>query len=190
MEAEVYSQVKHNIQRMMNINLDYYKDEQMKRRLDSWLTRTMFQSWNDYFQLVSKNPDEMTRFRNYLTINVTEFFRDPDRWEMLGRSLLPGLVQVASARKFQAGMKVWSAGCSIGVEAYTLSILLEEASHGLPYTILATDLDRGALQKARTRGPYKSEEIKNLSPQQRARCLDCKNGDYFIKDFLAQPILL
>jgi chemotaxis protein methyltransferase CheR len=60
------------------------------------------------------------------------------------------------------GLKLWSAGCSIGAEPYTLAIMMNEATPSQKYSLLATDLDRGALHKARSRGPYLESDIRNL----------------------------
>ncbi len=185
MEADVYSSIKTSVKRLLNIDLSYYKDEQVKRRLDSWLVRTKATSWGEYFQVVSKDAHEMDRFRNYLTINVTEFFRDPDRWATLGKDIVPSLLEKSSFSSKE--LRVWSAGCSIGVEAYTLAILLNESAPGRKCSLLATDMDRGALAKARAGGPYLAEEIRNLTPEQREKFL--KPGPpYFIKDELVHKI--
>lgn len=186
MEQEVYDQVKSSVKRILNIDLTYYKDEQMKRRLDSWLVRMSASSWGDYFQMIAKNPVELSRFRDYLTINVTEFFRDPERWQMLRQNLLPVLLK--GSRNAGEPFRIWSAGCSIGVEAYTLAMLMEEAVPGTAVSILATDLDKGALQKARARGPYRAEEVRNLSPEQRLRYMDTVNGQFYVKSALSRSI--
>ena len=87
METEIYVQVKHSVKSLLDIDLNSYKDEQMKRRLDSWLTRSGEPSWHDYFKRVRSDLDEKSRFRNYLTINVSAFFRDPERWiDLRGKS--------------------------------------------------------------------------------------------------------
>lgn len=189
MEAEVYTQIKHSVKKLFNIDLTYYKDEQMKRRLDSWLARSRASNWQEYFQLVESNPTERDRFRDYLTINVTEFFRDPERWNALRKDVMPVLLKdldlMTDGRK---GLRVWSAGCSIGVEAYTLAILLDEVSPNRTHHLLATDMDRGALQKANARGPYNSDEIRNMSAEQRTKYLTQENGHYFIKENIAKRV--
>jgi chemotaxis protein methyltransferase CheR len=189
METEVYVQVKSSVKKFFNIDLNHYKDEQMKRRLDSWLARSRAQNWAEYFHQIADNPVERDRFRDYLTIKVTEFFRDPERWNTMRRDVLPHLLKeldhLPDARK---GLRVWSAGCSIGVEAYTLSILLEEEAPHRPHYLLATDFDRGALQKATARGPYSAEEIRNLTPDQRTRYLSAENNQYFIKEPIAKKV--
>lgn len=178
MEAETYSLVKTSVKKILDIDLNHYKDEQMKRRLDSWLARTRQASWPDYFHLIAANLEERDRFRNYLTINVTEFFRDPDRWKVLRRDVIPQLVRETAGSDPRKGLRVWSAGCSIGVEAYTLMMLLDEELPNRNHFILATDLDRGALAKARSRGPYTQDEMRNLTAEQRARFMDIDQTGY------------
>jgi len=182
MEPEIYLQLKTSIKRALDIDLENYKEEQMKRRLDSWLARSRLPSWKDYFKLVSADAEELARFRNYLTINVTEFFRDPNRWAQVSGEILPDLVKTSNG-----GLKIWSAGCSTGAEAYTLAIMMEEVSPPRRYSILATDLDRGALSKARSRGPYSGDDIRNLSPRQRQQYVT-PAAPYFVTENLQKRI--
>lgn len=183
MEADIYSQVKRSIKRTLNIDLEHYKEEQMKRRLDSWLVRSHVQTWNEYLGLLSTDEKELERFRNYLTINVTEFFRDLNRWEFLRTDILPHLQHAHQNEE----MKIWSAGCSIGAEAYTLAMLMEEQSPRKKYSILATDLDRGALAKAKARGPYVQEDLRNLSVRQQQQYIT-PNAPYFVNEDLQRNI--
>jgi chemotaxis protein methyltransferase CheR len=169
MEADVYAQVKSSIKHTLKIDLENYKDEQMKRRLDSWLARSKVNAWKDYFYLLSTDAIELERFRNYLTINVTEFFRDTNRWDTLRQDILPYLIKNYAENRASGGLKLWSAGCSIGTEAYSLALMMAQAAPLHPYTLLATDLDRGALFKARAGGPYTQDDIRNLSVSQRQK---------------------
>jgi chemotaxis protein methyltransferase CheR len=184
MDAEAYSLVQRSVKQLLRIDLTYYKDEQMKRRLDSWLVRMNVPSWPEYLRAIQNNPVELARFRDYLTINVTEFFRDPDRWKALREQVLPGLLSEARGR----GLRVWSAGCSIGVEPYTLAMLLDEVAPGWNHTILATDLDRGVLQKARARGPYREDEMRNLTLEQRQKYMSEVGGVYWVRENLGQRV--
>ena len=180
MEADIYSQVKYTVKRLLNVDLNFYKEDQVKRRLDSWLARNNMTSWDLYFDMVSKNAIELARFRDFLTINVTEFFRDTRHWNTLQEDVLPLMLKQASERK--SNLKMWSAGCSIGVEAYTLSILMDRVAPHVEFDIFASDMDRGALQKAKARGPFMPDEVRNLAPDQKEKYLE-KNGDkYFIKE--------
>jgi len=182
MDANIYSQIKVSIKRTLNIDLSHYKDEQMKRRLDSWLVRTHMDTWKDYFQLLSTDESELERFRNYLTINVTEFFRDPSRWDLVRQDILPYLIKTSKENHQIGGLKLWSAGCSIGTEAYTMAILMEESAPTQRYSILATDLDRGALLKARARGPYSQDDIRSLSPLQRRKYITATAPYYAVEN--------
>lgn len=177
MDADVYSQVKATIKQSLKIDLDNYKAEQMQRRLDSWLVRSHALTWNDYFKVLSRDVSELERFRNYLTINVTEFFRDPNRWSTLREEILPQLIKISKENRNEP-LKLWSAGCSIGAEPYTLAILMADAMPRQNYSLLATDLDHGALFKARARGPYTSEDIRNLDAIQRQKYISSRPPFY------------
>jgi chemotaxis protein methyltransferase CheR len=186
MDLAAYGQVKHSIRNLLGIDLTAYKDEQMRRRLDSWLTRTGAPSWPNYFSRLRGDVDELARFRDYLTINVSAFFRDPERWQALRTEVIPDLLGQAGLGR---GLRVWSAGCSNGQEPYSLAMLLDEVAPGRRHTIYATDLDRGALARAQARGPYPAEDLRNLTPAQMTRYVEPKTeGPYFVKPSLVAPV--
>ena len=68
MEDVIYQKIKQNVKKMLNIDLNQYKSEQMQRRLDSWLIRVDGKNWDDYFYFLSKSPADTAKFRDYLTI--------------------------------------------------------------------------------------------------------------------------
>jgi len=164
MEDSVYQSLKVNIQNLYRINLDHYKDKQMKRRLNSWLVRSGYSDWSGYFEHVNRDETENRRFRDYLTINVSSFLRDPERWVTLQEEILPELIKYKDNGRPGGGLKLWSAGCSIGAEPYSLVFLLDELNRKNSYHLLATDIDRGAMKFAADGGPYRKEDVKNLSP--------------------------
>lgn len=188
MESEVYTRVKISIKKLLEIDLDGYKDEQMKRRLDSWLIRCGSKTWEEYFARLRTDTVELGRFRDYLTINVSEFFRDLDRWQSLRDTVLPELIREARGRGAQEPLRIWSAGCSIGPEPYTLTITLDEMARGLSYYLLATDLDRGALKRAQARGPFTADDIRNVTAGQRSLYFEPGGPPYYIKETLANRI--
>jgi chemotaxis protein methyltransferase CheR len=183
MDLDVYTQVKVSVKRLLNIDLTAYKDEQMRRRLDSWLLRCGAATWEDYNRRLKDDPNELKRFRDYLTINVSEFFRDAERWATLRSTVLPHLLQ-SSGRS----LRVWSAGCSIGPEPYSLAILLQEITPLTQHYLLATDLDRSALEKARQRGPFTAQEVKNVTPVQLQKHFEPGGPPHFVKPGLASKI--
>lgn len=180
MDQDVYLQIRLSVKKLLEIDLSGYKDEQMKRRLDSWLIRMGDPDWDSYLTRIKTQEKELSKFRDYLTINVTEFFRDIERWKSLQNQILPLLISSAKSRKEKA-IKIWSAGCSIGAEPYTLLMIMEEINPGIPYKIIATDLDRGALEKAKAGGPFRQDEVKNVNSKQLGHYFRSDFPPYFIK---------
>ncbi|WP_299030392.1 protein-glutamate O-methyltransferase CheR [uncultured Thermanaerothrix sp.] len=188
MERLEYERVKASIKTLLGIDLSYYKDEQMRRRLDSWLARSSKASWEDYFAWIHKDEREQQRLRDYLTINVSEFFRDPERWELLRTHVLPRLLQ-EQRQTHRPRLRIWSAGCSTGQEAYSLAMLCDDIGvRPAPY-LLATDLDRGALKKAVARGPYNVEEVRHVSPSFLQRYFEPGGPPYLVRENLAQKVI-
>ncbi len=188
MELEEYSLVKRAIKKILDIDLDYYKDQQMRRRLDSWLVRSNAGTWEQYFNRIRVDKEELSRFRNYLTINVSSFFRDKERWQSLRETVLLQLLKEALTKRAGGGMRIWSAGCSIGPEPYTLTMILDEMSGNRKHYLLATDLDRGALAKAKAGGPYVVEDIQNLSQEQRSVYLEPGGPPFYVSEKLRKRI--
>ncbi len=189
MDIETYQKVKQSVNSILGINLNFYKDEQMRRRLDAWLARSGAKDWVEYFARIRKDEIELSRFRNYLTINVTEFFRDFERWQYLKQRVLPELLQVLpNLRPNRSTLRLWSAGCSVGAEPFSMSILMDELSPAKPHYILATDLDQGALSKAKAGGPFAAEEIKNVSPAQRNKYFKPGGPPHFVNENLIKKI--
>lgn len=191
MDEIVYTKIKNNVKKLLNIDLNQYKGEQMQRRLDSWLIRVGATNWDEYFLNISKNPVDLAKFRDYLTINVSEFFRDKERWDTLRNSFIPSLIKESISGRIAGtknALRIWSAGCSNGSEPYTLAIILDELAPGRDIYILGTDLDRSILAKARARGPYTAEDTRNVTPEQRTKYFDIVGSQYFIKESIGKRV--
>ncbi|NUM48246.1 MAG: protein-glutamate O-methyltransferase CheR [Anaerolineales bacterium] len=188
METETYQEILRTVKRTLGIDLTHYKDQQMRRRLDTYLLRSGIPSWADYLTRLKVDRTEQGRFRDFLTINVSSFFRDPDRWQGLQDGILPRLLQEALGRRLNGEIRLWSAGCSMGAEPYTLAILLAEMARGRHAYILATDLDRGVLAKARAGGPFKAEEVQAFNNAQKISYFNPGAPPYFIRPFLTQRV--
>ncbi len=193
MEPGIYEQIKRSVKTFLHIDLNHYKEKQMHRRLDSWLVRSGAPDWNVYIKRLDAEHQERARFRDYLTINVSSFFRDKKHWAILRKTILPDLMKsgtpglrVEGGRS--RGLRTWSAGCSIGAEPYSLAMILTELAPARHHYLLATDLDRGILSKARARGPYTADDVKNLSPRQRIAYLQAGGPPFFVKETLAKQI--
>ncbi|WP_019122450.1 CheR family methyltransferase [Brevibacillus massiliensis] len=137
-----------NIKKKTGIDLALYKEAQMKRRLTSLRVKRGFSSFADYFQALSQDSDLFAEFLDRMTINVSEFFRNYARWEVLANKILPRLYRESSK------LRCWSAACSTGEEPYTLAMLMLRERHSFrDFSIMATDIDEGAIAKAK-RGIY------------------------------------
>lgn len=160
---------------LANFRLDLlsYKENQLKRRIDGFLARQKLNSYADLLQSMMSNRKTYEAFLDHLTINVSEFFRDPLRWEELEKKILPELLQN------RGSLKIWSAACSIGAEPYSLAILLDETSTGRTYRLDATDIDKNIIEAAKT-GLYNQDAVKNVSRERLARYFSVNGGSYLI----------
>lgn len=136
------------------LNLNLYKEKQMKRRIDSLLQKYGKTSYDEYYKFILASTEHFDEFMDKVTINVSEFFRNPERWEVLKNEIIP-LLQKNNPKK----IKIWSAACSTGQEPYSLSMLFSQLK--IDHEILATDLDRKVLNKAKS-GTYDAKELTGI----------------------------
>lgn len=142
----------------LGLNLMAYKQTQLQRRINTVMGQAGVSTLAEYSALIEKNPDIRQQFLDYITINVTDFFRNPDLFnefeEVLVNELAPSFGRV----------KIWSAACSIGSEPYSLAMIAQKNNVLLKDKILATDIDEKVLDRARE-GTYKEYELKNIAPE-------------------------
>lgn len=151
-----YEDFKKDIFALTKIDLDSYKEKQMKRRIDTLITKNNINSYKEYVALIKKNEEKFEQFVNFLTINVSEFYRNPEQWEILDRNVFPALI-----KKFGKNLKIWSAACSTGDEPYSLVMALSRHIPLNQIHIIATDIDKQVLDKARM-GLYNEKSITSV----------------------------
>jgi len=182
MDDNEYGYVKKKVNDLLSIDLDNYKEKQMRRRLTSFLERSIAPDIGSYFVNAEKDQKMLDELKDFLTINVSEFFRDARQFEKLEMDVMPELI------KDRIQLKIWSAGCSIGAEPYTLAIMLEELTPGLKHSIVATDLDETILKQAKAGGPYLEQDVRNVKPERLAKYFR-KDGDkYWVNDDIRSRI--
>lgn len=142
------------IRRHLNFDMSGYKIERMKRRVDLLMKRYGFDDYENYMKLLIEDPSKEREFFDRITINVSEFFRNADRWDKF-KSF------VSAEMKKSNIAKIWSAGCATGEEPYTVGIILEELNAPIGFSVLATDIDDDALETARE-GIYESKSLVNV----------------------------
>ncbi|NMH58878.1 chemotaxis protein CheB [Alteromonas ponticola] len=145
-----------------NFDLAQYKDSTVKRRIFRRMSLTGKKFARDYIDLLRISQDERDSLMRDLLINVTDFFRDREAFEMLDSKVLANIVDEIDEGE---DVRVWVAGCASGEEAYTLAMLLteqiEKSGKDVGLRIFATDIDTDAIQTAR-RGSYPSSIIAEL----------------------------
>lgn len=156
------------------IDLARYKEGQMRRRLGTLMVRHGAQSFVQYYKMLEQDAQLLQEFRDFFTINVSEFFRDPIRFQQLQTVVLPELM------RHRRKLRFWSAGCSNGAEPYTLAIIMEEMAYP-DYSILATDIDEASLARAITGAAYGPRDIKNVPPELMAKCFLKHGNTYDVK---------
>ena len=183
MTDEEYGYFKEQVLHLADIDLDSYKSQQMRRRLDGFLSRFPGSGVVPYCQMLERDKEALQRLKDFLTINVSEFFRDTDQFNTLRTRILPELV---AANK--TTLAIWSAGCSMGAEPYSLAILLDELSPQCDFHITATDLDQTILAKAKAGGPYSDADLKNASKHQLMKYFTPAEPGYRVVDSLKRKI--
>ena len=133
-----------------------YKRPSLTRRIRKRMQDVGVSSFADYGRLLEAQPDEFVELFNTILINVTELMRDQDAWQHLEQEIVPRLAATDSER-----LRIWSAGCATGEEAYTLAVLLirglGEERYREAVKIYATDADDDALRQARlARFPFRA----------------------------------
>lgn len=155
MNDQEYVILKKKVLSITGIDLDNYKSQQMRRRLTSFIENTSFDVVG-YCRMIEKDEASLRKLCDFLTINVTEFYRDAWAFADLEKNILPALLEN------KAHINVWSAGCSNGSEAYTIAMILSSLPRKVPFHILGTDMDELSLARARAGGPYKEDFLKSL----------------------------
>jgi chemotaxis protein methyltransferase CheR len=151
-----YTYLKVKILSLTGIDLNNYKSLQMRRRLDGLISRSHATEVAVYCKLIERDAGEVQKLKNFFTINVSEFFRDQAQFENLENRVLPMLLERSK------NLNIWSAGCSMGAEPYSIAMLLERIAPKGLHRILATDLDQTILDKAKTGGPYVRSDVRNV----------------------------
>jgi two-component system, chemotaxis family, CheB/CheR fusion protein len=166
-----------------------YKRSSLMRRVDHRMGQVGIDTYADYLDYLELHHDEFTALFNTVLINVTAFFRDPEAWDFLSTQVLP---EVLAAKSPTAPLRVWSAGCASGEEAYTLAIVLVEmlgvAEFRDRVKIYATDVDEDALSQAR-HGSYSAREVRGIAPELLEKYFEHAGGRYVFRKDLRRSVI-
>ncbi len=184
-QEEDFRPVLRMIEADLGIQSSNYKEDYLKRRVQSRMRMTGVQTYREYLLLLRGNPSEQDALKKGLTINVTKFWRDAPVFDAIRRDIIPEI------RRRKKTIRIWSAGCATGEEPYTLAIIAHEASvmnKDLKFTIFASDIDEEALMKAKE-GIYHRKALENLSDAQvRRHFTERTDGKFEVKPHLREYV--
>ena len=169
------------IKQKTGIDLSLYKETQMKRRLKSLYEKLGYCSFTDFFRGIDRDKEVLYAFLDRMTINVSEFYRNRQRWEVLEQKVLPVLLEQNS------NLKIWSAACSTGEEPYTVAMILSKFLPLSRIKIYATDIDENALQKAKL-GVYTERSLEEVPSEMKRKYFRKEQGHYIISDEIKRTV--
>jgi chemotaxis protein methyltransferase CheR len=165
-----YGIFKQKVKKITGLDLNSYKD-QIHRRAHMLMQRWDITDYNKYFETIEKDDKKMREFLDYLTINVSEFFRNDAQWWKLRDSVLPELIKLRKSKK----LRLWSCGCATGEEPYSLAILSILLDIDSQVPVLAVDIDDGARVIAQ-KGQYLKRQVLNVPPAYLSRFFSTSDG--------------
>ena len=171
-----YEWFKTEILKLTKIDLNFYKEKQMRRRIDTLVTKNACKSYEDYVALIKKDKDLFEQFVNFLTINVSEFYRNPDQWKLMDETVIPKLLENNKRQ-----IKIWSAACSTGDEPYSLAMAFSKHIPLSNIKILATDIDKQVIQHAQV-GLYSAKSIVGVPDDMKKKYFTQVGSSYQIAD--------
>ena len=188
-DEESFSHIYAVLKKVRGIDFTHYKRTTVLRRIERRMVVTHSMSLAEYARVLDNSPDEVNVLVKEILIGVTNFFRDPTYFEKLKERALYPIVQ--NAREDEP-IRVWSAGCSTGEEAYSIAILfaeiLEELHLRRDIKIFATDIDVQAIEQA-GKGVFAESIIEDVSPERLSRFFIKRNDQYVIAKSIRRMII-
>jgi chemotaxis protein methyltransferase CheR len=146
------------------LDLHDYKANQLQRRIVGMMEVRGCKNLEEFWKNLTSTPDGITWFQDKLAINVSELFRNPEKWKEVESKIIPDLLSRSKM------LKCWSAGCSYGAEAHSLAAVLHEKFPGA-HQVIGTDIDQAALTQAKA-GEFCDNDM---------RCVPNEYRKYFVK---------
>lgn len=168
-----YEEFKKDVYDITNINLNMYKERQMKRRIESLIARRGYDGFESFFKGMKQDKLLLRTFVGYLTINVSQFYRNPNQWETFEDDIIPHLINSNVGK-----INIWSAACSTGDEPYTIAMILSQYVKMDRINIIATDIDDDVLEFARE-GVYPAKSLVDLPKKYIDKHFKLEDGNHY-----------
>ncbi|HEY9220819.1 MAG TPA: CheR family methyltransferase [Lutibacter sp.] len=167
-----------------NVDFSHYKLNTIKRRMLRRMLIHKIETLKQYADLLAKNDKELDLLFQDLLINVTEFFRDTEAFDLLKKLIFPQLLKSKSQNET---LRIWVAACATGEEVYSIAMMLRELQGNktkhIPFQIFASDLSASAIDFARN-GEYTIQQLKNVSPKRLQQFFTKSNNKFRISKSL------
>ena len=177
------------IKRSRGFDFTGYKRSTLMRRVNKRMQTVGIEGYSTYLNYLEVHPEEFNHLFNTLLINVTSFFRDRPTWEYIASDIIP---QILTSKKFGDSIRVWSAGCASGQEAYTIAMVIAQIIGMEQFRervkIYATDVDEEALNQAR-QATYLERELEGLSPEEIELFFEQSNNTYSFRKELRRSVI-
>ncbi|MCC8425573.1 CheR family methyltransferase [Mucilaginibacter sp. UR6-11] len=177
-DTDTFKQILTVLRVRRGVDFTYYKQSTLKRRIIRRMALNKIEKPVDYLSFLRENKSEQDALYNDMLISVTDFFRDPQSFDILCTDIFPALLKNKTDVE---PLRIWVAGCATGEEAYSMAMCLQEQlgdkTAALKIQIFATDISETAIAKART-GIYRQTELTGLSPSRIQQFFTKLDGSY------------
>ena len=188
-DEETFIQIYSLLKKASGIDFTNYKRTTVLRRIERRMVVTHSVSLAEYVKLLALDAEESSTLAREILIGVTNFFRDPDFFEKLKQEAVYNIVKRADEND---SIRIWSAGCSTGEEAYSLAILFSEVMEELnikrDVKIFATDVDTRAIEQA-GKGIFTESIMEDVSPERLTKYFTKRNDQYVISKDIRRMII-
>jgi two-component system CheB/CheR fusion protein len=188
-EERIFEALLEYLRQSRGFDFTGYKRSSLKRRVRKQMQSRGIDNFGDYLDYLQVHSEEFLSLFNTVLINVTAFFRDKSAWNYLQQEIIPRIIRDKSER---GTIRVWSAGCASGQEAYTLAMLLAEALGTEQFRrrvkIYATDVDEEALDLAR-QASYTAKDLKPVTSELQEKYFEAAGGQYIFRPDLRRTVI-
>jgi len=174
-------QILDKVHQHKNFDFTGYKESTLKRRIERRLRATRTASYQQYTEVLDADPNEYTKLIDNLTIQVTEFFRNPEAWQILREQVIPKIIEETKNNEImnessKPRLRIWCAGCATGEEVYSVAILIDQLlgkkRNDFEMDIWGTDIDTESLTRSE-QAEYKPDTVKSVPQDILNRYFDC-----------------
>jgi two-component system CheB/CheR fusion protein len=188
-ESESFEDILEHLRQMRGFDFTAYKRASLMRRVLKRMHTVEVETYEAYLDYLQVHQEEFQALFNTILINVTSFFRDREVWDYLADEVLPG---VLADRPASAPIRVWSAGCASGEEAYSVAMLLAERigleQLAVEVKIYATDVDNDALTQAR-HATYHARQVADVPEGMLEKYFDANGATFSVNRELRRAVI-